>query len=165
LKNVTPIEMLCNSPNGSVMGYLDGIALRKNEETEDLIFYEYTKNVQQAILDSVEAYCSVISKSYAKSSDFIDESFTIFEKLIKYPTKDLAETYFTLQHNEEFGVGIFIDKRTKFKLMPFIKGVLFKKYRRELNDFLNSTTWPQGYLVKYNMKLANKIYNNYMERR
>lgn len=165
LRNVTPIEMLCNSPNGSVTDYYAGQAVRKNEKEEDEIYYSYTKYVQQGVLDMIAVYCESLSLSALTSRNFIDLSFDIFNNIIKYPPKDLAETYFTLCHNEEFGLGEYVDKHTKLDLRPFIKAVFSKKSRRELIDFLNSTSWPQGYLVKYNMLLLNKMYNRILEKR
>ncbi len=165
LRNVTPLEMLSNSPNGSTIGYENGIAKRKKEKYEDDIFYEYTKYAQDGILDMVKVYCDIL-KIHALTSDaFKEDAFNKLKLLVRYPRKDLAEVYFTLKHNEEFGVGAFVDKHTEFRPLLFFKALLFRKKRRELIDFLNGTSWPQGYLVKYNLNYANKIYNNLIDKR
>ena len=169
LRYVTPLEMLCNSPNGSVIGYenINGntIAIRKNDPNEDVIFKEYTEKVQTKILEVVEYLTKQTKIHGLVSEDIKNVAYENIYDIISNPSIDFAEAYFSLKHNEEFGVGKYINKHTNFKLMLMIKAVFSKKSRQELKSFLDSTTWPQGYLTKYKVNYARKRYNQIQEKK
>lgn len=163
LKYVMPFEMISNSPNGSTTGYehKDGktIAIRKKEEEEDRIFYKYTEKIQKQIVDNI-AIISEKTNGKKYIANLLREMAHIsLSKYILYPKYIVAEAYFSLRHNEEFGVGEYVDKRTKFKFGLFVKAILGSRHRSELAQFLRDTTWPQGYLVRYHLRPLVKIYN------
>ena len=168
MKNVAPFEMLCNSPNGSTIGYKimggDVTAIRKKEEAEDRVYYKYIQNMQSDILrDVVAINCALGRKKVsAKWMEAAHEKLAIY---IMMPPKKAAQAFFELKHNEEFGVGEYVDKSTKLRLDLFVKALFSAKGREKLKTFLSDTTWPQGYLVKYNMRLLCKIYNQMSKKR
>lgn len=169
LRYVTPLEMLCNSPNGSVIGYenIKGniVAIRKKDPNEDIIFEKYTKMVQADMIENVK-YLSEQTKIHGfVSEDLKYAAYEIIYDMISNPPIDFAESYFSLKHNEEFGVGKYIDKHTNFKLMLMIKAIFIKSSRQKLKEFLDSTTWPQGYLTKYKINYARKVYNQIQEKK
>lgn len=164
LKYVMPFEMICNSPNGSTSRYVktetgEVIAERKKEQLEDKVYFDYIEKLQEQIVEDMK----VLNKdglSFKKySSVFRESAYSVLNQFIIYPKHFVTKAYFSLKHNEEFGVGQFVDKSTRLRLGLFFKAVFLKRGRRELVDYLNKTTWPQGYLVYYHMKLLVKIYN------
>lgn len=167
LRIVSPIEMLSNSPNGSTVGYQQlpdhsYSALRQKEEGEDQIFEQYTKYIQQAILDRAEPLCDVLYTHSLVAAQLKEITYKRFANVLLEPTNhlDLIHAFFNLQHNEEFGMGRYVDKRTRLRLDLMVGAVLFgKKGRRKLLDFLNNTSWPQGYLAKYHLQPLILIYN------
>jgi len=165
----TPFEMICNSPNGSTVGYdknADGItvAIRNNEKSEDDIFFAYTKKLQEKVLKDCSALGKYCYMNFIVSEDIRNDAYESLRNFIYYPERDTVSSYFNLTHNEEFGVGAYVDKRTVFRPGLMFLAVFSKKKRQEFKDFLRNTTWPQGYLTKYRLYPLIKIYNNILEK-
>lgn len=163
LQYVMPFEMICNSPNGSTTGYERKgnivCAVRKKETEEDQIYYQYTVKIQKDILaDLPEIYRSLNNRPYIASSIRAYAHKKLSDYILN-PQRATAEAYFSLRHNEEFGVGEYVDKTTVFRFDLFAGALLGRKYRSRLAQFLRDTTWPQGYLVKYHLTPLVKLYN------
>lgn len=165
----TPFEMICNSPNGSTVGYEKNdagimVAIRNNEKSEDDIFFSYTKKLQGKIL----SYCNKLGKycyeNFIVSEDIRNDAYEALRNFIYYPDRDTVNSYFNLTHNEEFGVGAYVDKRTVFRPVLMFLALISKNKRQEFKDFLRNTTWPQGYLTKYRLYPLIKVYNNILEK-
>ena len=165
LRIVSPIEMLCNSPFGSVIGYdaKNGkvIAKRKNEIAEDQIFEKYTGEKQREILEVAARFCKIIQTHSLMSEQIKDKVYTKFADTLINPQRcrDLPIHFFELQHNEEFGVGCFVDKRFKLRADLMLMAVFSRNKRKGLKDFLVNTSWPQGYLAKYHLDALIPLLN------
>jgi FMN phosphatase YigB (HAD superfamily) len=148
---VAPIEMICNSPNGSVTGYeIDGkrvIADRHVDVAENQVYAAWTRHFQAGVLDSV-AFWGEFLRTNAYSADEIRPvAVTQWAAIIRHPPRDLAQAYFRLKHNETFGVGGFVDKgeaptTTDLLLMPFSA-----TRRARVRNFLRDVGWLPGLLV------------------
>lgn len=163
LQYVMPFEMISNSPNGSTICYERKgntvCAVRKREEEEDQIFYKYTENIQRDILaDMSQIYRNLSGRKYI-ASNIRALAHKKLSDFILNPQRMVAEAYFSLRHNEEFGVGEYVDKTTVFRIDLFVKAFLGRKHRSKLAQFLRDTTWPQGYLVKYHLSPLVRLYN------
>lgn len=165
LRIVAPIEMLCNSPNGSTVGYEytdEGCkAIRKKEEAEDRIFERYTSEMQKEILKDEIKILEIMNCHSLMAEELREPVCKCFAKVLLEPQKHkkLVKAFFQLKHNEEFGVGAFVDKHTHLRLDLFAKALFGRKGLYRLNEYLCSTSWPQGYLVKYGLGLLVKAYN------
>ena len=151
LGDITPFEMLCNSCNGSTIGYKrdkDTVkAIRKIDDIENRSYYNCTKYIQEGVLNSV------CNKDIDTSKAF-DEIINI----IYNPNKFVASTYFQLKHNEEFGLGEYVSKKAYITKRDIIRGIYKYDAQLSLMYKLNQTSWPHGYLVANNLtKYANKL--------
>ena len=163
---VAPIEMLSNSPNGSTVGYevgADGTAraVRKKEPGEDIVYEKYTCAVQEEILRNASSVCSSINTHSLPAEQVRPIVYEGFSRLLLQPSRhrDFVNAFFTLKHNEEFGVGDYVDKHVRFRPELFIGAVFSASGRKLLIDFLSGTTWPQGYLAKFHLTPLIYIYN------
>lgn len=165
LRIVSPIEMLCNSSFGSTVGYAmkDGscIAVRQKEAAEDCIFETFTGKAQKEILSRVSTCCDVVNLHSLTSSQLRDKTYAKFADVLLNPQhyRELPISFFHLQHNEEFGVGCYVDKRFKLRLDLMTEAVFSKRKRQELKEFLVNTSWPQGYLARYRLDPLIPILN------
>ena len=161
---LTPFEMICNSPNGSTVSYEEteaGVnAVRKKERGEDFVFHAFTKQYQEQILSEMKCLCEWNQRHYIISEQYHDAAFNALHHFCYYPDIKCANAYFSLVHNEEFGVGEYVDKRTTLKILLLLEAIFSKKKRKQLKEFLINTTWPQGYLTKYHLYPLLKIYNH-----
>lgn len=165
----TPFEMICNSPNGSTVGYEKNdvgimVAIRNNEKSEDDIFFSYTKKLQEKILSDCNKLGKYCYENFIVSEDIRNYAYEALRNFIYYPDRDTVNSYFNLTHNEEFGVGEYVDKRTVFRPVLMFLALISKNKRQEFKDFLRNTTWPQGYLTKYRLYPLIKVYNNILEK-
>lgn len=163
LATMTPFEMFCNSPNGSTIEYkwenYKIYAIRKKEKSEDVIFYTYIKKEQEKIIHKIKDYCLRMKANGYSSENYRENAYEALHRYIAYPQRKIVKAYFKLKHNEEFGVGAYVDKTTRFRPKLMIEALFKRERRKELGDFLRDTTWAQGYLVKYWLYPALGIYN------
>lgn len=164
---LTPFEMICNSPNGSTNGYYYECgrvkALRQKENMEDSVFYSFTQKYQQEIIRKIQCIAEWSKSHYILSEQYHEAAFEALYHFCYYPDTECATAYFSLVHNEEFGVGSYVDKHQRLQLKLFLMAIFSKKGRKKLKDFLIETTWPQGYLTKYHLYPMLRIYNYLLE--
>ena len=163
LRSVTPFEMICNSPNGSTIGYKmskkGARAIRKCERSEDAVFYSYTAKEQERIFKQIDDYSKTVRSTGFDEKQYRTQAYDTLYHFIAWPRRTVVKAYFSLRHNEMFGVGSFVDKRTKLRIGLMMEAVFSKRKRRELIEFLDHTTWAQGYMVKYHLYPLLWIWN------
>lgn len=155
LQNITPFEMLCNSQNGSTIGYsLDGgiHAIRRIDDYENWSYISCIKYIQEGIIRDIKENKDIFDNENNK------EIFKILTNIIYEPNYLLAKAYFNLKHNEEFGIGDYVYKKKKFSYRLLFLSLLSKKYRTKLRQLLISSTWTQGFLKINKMGILNNYY-------
>ena len=152
LRYPTPIEMLCNAPGGSVVGYCKGEAIRKIDKSEEQCYYSFTEETQNRILCGISGMHERVKIGIPNAVKYMDD-------LILNPEKKMVNAFFSLNHNETFGVGKFVKKNMKMTWFLFLGALLSRKSRSELKYFLWETSWPQGFLVHYHLRYAAWLYN------
>ena len=198
LLTVRPLEMLCNSPNGSVTGYaytenaanekkktIDSsgreyvvrknnrsegseYAVRKNNPSENRVYYEYTASAQKKILEKIQRRCRPktqmpVCAGSRKKSRF--KAQRAVYRFTVYPDRRTVKAYFSLKHNEEFGIGGYVDvKAGRFRPDLLLLAVFTGSGRKRLKAVLKESEWPQGYLVRYWMYLFLYPYNAFLHR-
>jgi hypothetical protein len=149
---VAPLEMLCNSPFGSVVGYemaKDGIfRVRRHVDTEENQVYEAcVRYFQAGVLDTVPWWADFL-RTHAYSADELrSQAMKIWSEILQCPPPFLAQAYFQLNHNETFGVGGFIDKRRMLTAGDVVMACVSRKHRVRLHGFLQENGWVSGLLV------------------
>lgn len=161
LRYPTPIEMICNSPAGSVLGYnKDGEALRLADQCENRAYVSFTREFQTRIADKVSVKCF----ADMSESQILEHGERALNRFLLFPPRKAAQAYFSLKHNEMFGNGAFLNKQFKIKKKLFILACICEKSRRQLKQALYDTTWPQGYLTVSGMPWLVHLYNRMLER-
>lgn len=144
LGDVTPFEMLSNSPYGSTLGYVKKdnkyVAIRKIDNIENEEYYSCTKFIQEGIIKNIG------KKSYAEN-----DPINSLERIIYKPSKLVTNAYFNLKHNEEFGLGEFVSKKAHISKNKIKHSIKNAEKADEVRFDLQKTTWPNGYLVNNNL--------------
>lgn len=148
---VAPIEMLSNSPNGSVVGYRqqDGTmrAMREADAAENAVFDACSRHFQRGVLDSA-AYWADFLRTHAYTADELrPPALQIWRDIIAAPPPFLAHAYFRLNHNETFGVGGYADKRARPPAATFVLALVSRSRRRQAREFLKHCGWIPGLLA------------------
>lgn len=152
---VAPVEMLCNSPNGSVIGYKvsghSAAAERIVDAAENAVFYRHVKYFQKGVIASVAGIAEMISIHAIASNELRPLAVKIWQEIIRTPNSSVAIAYFQLNHNEQFGLGGFEDKRSRIPISCWGKALLSPQGMREFVLQLEATGWPEGYLARSNL--------------
>jgi FMN phosphatase YigB (HAD superfamily) len=148
LDYVAPIEMLCNSPNGSVVGHESTVhgmkAIRHVDEDENRVHMEYIRHFQAGVLDSVPYWADLLRTHAYSSAELRPMSMEIWNRIIQSPPPFLTEAFFRLNHNEVFGVGGFLDKRRMIGIGDVLLAFVSREKRVRLYGYLSSSGWAPG---------------------
>lgn len=152
---VAPVEMLCNSPSGSVTGYKAVnelyFAEKLTQDSENAIFYESVTYFQQGVICAAGKIGKTV-RLHAISSDSLKElAVSCWVGLVNAPPAIVADTYFKLNHNESFGLGRFDDKSAAIPFSTWIKACISVGGLKTLIRALESTGWPEGYLSRHGL--------------
>jgi predicted HAD superfamily hydrolase len=152
---VAPLEMLCNSSFGSVIGYNVGkgraCAERIVDDAENNVVDRYVTHFQRGVVESAERLSEIIRVHAISSVELRPMGIQIWESIIRKPNSAVVHAYFQLNHNEQFGVGGFSDKSGPISLWRWCKALLLPSGLRNLIRALEGTGWPEGYLHRRNI--------------
>lgn len=165
LDYVAPIEMLCNSPNGSVEEYEltdHGVkAIRHIDEEENRIHEEYVRHFQAGVLDSVPYWADFLRTHAYSSAELRPFAMEIWQRIIHCPPPFLTEAYFRLNHNEVFGVGGFRDKRRMIGIADVLLAFVSRARRARVFDYLAGSGWTPGLMrcleVPWHLRAALRL--------
>lgn len=148
---VAPVEMLCNSPHGSVQRYTatrTGVkVLRLVDPAETHVHDSYIERFQAGVIDSV-AYWSDFVRTHAfTSSEIRPIALEMWGRLVQRPPSFLSKAYFELSHNETFGMGRFSDKRQLLSIHLVLLAFLSRSHRERLQRFLTEVGWVAGLMA------------------
>ncbi|EDZ67550.1 HAD family hydrolase [Nitrosococcus oceani] len=148
---VAPLEMLCNSPSGSVIGYEEGEhsirVCRHTDEEENRIYDAYVRHFQAGVLDAVPFWVDFLRTHAYPSSELQPLAMDIWSDIIQHPPPFLAQAYFQLNHNETFGMGGFSNKRRMLTTGEVLGAFISRKQRTKLHEFLRDNGWVPGLLA------------------
>lgn len=151
-QKVSPIEMLCNSPNGSVVGYREEdekfTAIRLVHESENRSFYDAVTHFQQGVIETSIELGKAVRIHSLHSEDFKTIALTNWSEIIDSPSSAIANAYFKLAHNESFGLGRFDDKTSVIPYSLWLKSLISVRSAKILVQRLEQTGWPEGYLAQ-----------------
>ncbi len=151
-------EMLSNSDSGSIRGYEDDgsgniVSIPKEEQSETFVHDKYVKFFQDGVLASIGSIDEVVSARGLSSYDLRNYVFKKMGELVYMPEKVLAEAYFSLNHNETFGLGRFVNmkKFTEVAKINIFKLFLSRKYRKEVYTSAWKSCWRNGFWTLYDI--------------
>jgi len=159
---VSLIEMLCNSPNGSVIGYDRSInghvsALRVVDEGENVVYDAFVTHFQKGVLFASAIWSAYVDSHVILSAELRGPGCAIWHEFITKTQKELANAYASLNHNEVFGVGGFVNKRLVPSVWQLFQGVFCRRQRQEIISYLRQTQWVAGILCREDLGLIHRM--------
>jgi FMN phosphatase YigB (HAD superfamily) len=155
LRAVAPLEMLCNSSGGSVIGYnVTGgcaVAERVVDSAEDAVIDRYVSHFQRGVVDFAIGFSETIRTHAISAEELRPMAVEIWRSIISKPSPAVVMAYFQLNHNEQFGVGGFKDKSSRIAISHWCRALTSPKGLRDLAIQLEETGWPEGYLARRNL--------------
>ena len=161
LDSVAPLEMLCNSPNGSVTGYqrtAPGVqAIRLVDQQENRVFEESIRHYQAGVIDSITFWARLIRIQAYSAQEIRPCALKMWRGMINTPPAFLADAYFRLNHNETFGVGGFSDKTERVSTWDILKAPYSAKHRARTRDYLREIGWLPGLYANPGISTSFKL--------
>lgn len=162
LDAVSLIEMLCNSSNGSVTGYsvsYDGgvSANRAVDEDENIVHHAFVTHFQKGILFATRHWADYVDSHVIASGELRDPGCSIWNGLVSNTHQDLAQAYASLSHNEIFGVGGFVNKKSLPSPWQLFLGVFSRQARQEVILYIRQTQWVAGIWGRNDLGLIHKM--------
>lgn len=169
LEFVAPLEMLTNSPSGSVTGYdiYDGevVARKLVSADENAVFDTFTREVQQRVVDIARLHAEHQLHESLTAADYRDLALKRWTQLIRKPDVSIARAYFSLTHNETFGVGGFIKKSDGLGFFWPVRLFFSPRYRKGFRARLSKLGWTEGYVAVKKDRLLMPILNTFYKKK
>ncbi len=169
IHHVAPIEMLTNCPGGSVRAYEEtptgAIATRDANPDEDAVHADFTQHFQRGVLSAAPVLSEWVSTHAFTAQELRPHALGMLRELVCDPPGSLAQAYFALHHNEQFGLGRYVWKQRRFPYGLAALGLVSRAQRSALVRFLDATGWPQGFLRYHGLGLLCRVYNRAVEAR
>ncbi len=162
LDAVSMIEMLCNSPSGSVTSYtraVDGCitAIRNIDEGENAVHHAFVAHFQEGVLFASQHWADYVDNHVIVSSELRDTACSTWLELVSKPHQELAQAYAYLSHNEVFGVGGFVNKSAVPSPWHLFQGLFSRKVRHEVILYIRQTQWVAGIWGRKDLSLIHKL--------
>jgi hypothetical protein len=91
------------------------------------------------------------------SSELREPALRIWQTLIDYPPQELADAYSLLNHNELFGMGALVDKRSVPSLGDVFSAFVRPTKFREVAAFVASVQWPAGVWARTDLGFVHRV--------
>ena len=98
------------------------------------------------------------------SDDIRPQCIQLLREIAQSPDPALASAFFSLVHNETFGVGGFVDKRFQLSKELVTQARTSNEGWQKMVAFLESTSWPCGFLRLHGLDDLHDRYLNRVER-
>ncbi|MBT0725042.1 hypothetical protein HH682_11570 [Rosenbergiella sp. S61] len=160
LDSVAPIEMITNSPTGSVTGYVrEGekiVAQRNIDLEENKTWYNFTNKFQEGLLSCINHFTKSVLNYGLTSDKLRDYSLNIWGVLLDGSNTSLINAFNNLNHNEVFGVGSFLKKDSVPSTMDIFLSFFNRNKRLTLIDFIKQNQWGASLDSKKDITWLNK---------
>jgi histidinol phosphatase-like enzyme len=161
LDAVSALEMVCNSPHGSVEGYhfdadSQPQAVRRIDSEENLVYDAFTRPFQEGVLSACTVWSGFVQDHAITASELRPTALAIWHNLLRSTPQELADAYVQLNHNEVFGVGGFVDKSAVPSVRTVLLAPFHRRRRMELIAFVRLTQWPSVVLRRRDLSAYHR---------
>jgi hypothetical protein len=146
--NFAAMELLCNSPRGSVVGYsLDGRhikAQRHVDKEENAAYDEFVKPFQEGVLLAAKHWQSYLERYVVSSNELHTVALHVWDKLRRTPEQVLVEAYLRTPQQDIFGYGEIFSRNQYPSLSTIFLSPILTARRRELIEFIRRVQWSEA---------------------
>ncbi len=161
-EEVAPIEMIFNGAGGSTIGY------RRNDDTIDVLkkVIDGEENIINNTIIPMQNDIIKMSKiivDYIKNHGLIsihirDLSYSLIDNLLNKPTPYIADAFYALEHNEEFGNGKSDDIKIDLNTLREISNLDSSEVHYRVNKLIESSRWKEAFSeVSYIKEAFNQL--------
>nr|VFK39508.1 MAG: hypothetical protein BECKSD772F_GA0070984_104114 [Candidatus Kentron sp. SD]VFK44546.1 MAG: hypothetical protein BECKSD772E_GA0070983_103914 [Candidatus Kentron sp. SD] len=143
-----PLELLCNSSNGSVVGYQDKngaiFPLRRTNDEENAVFDNFTVQFQNGVVHAARLQRSLLASHAVMSQEMRDMGLSIWEKIISRPIEQLIKAYHATPQHDVFGTGNYIERGQAPSITHILTAVINNRRRHEVIQYIRRTQWTEA---------------------
>lgn len=160
LDSVAPVEMITNSPSGSVIGYGEEggqlVAIRNVNSDENNAWHNFTSTFQQGLLSGMASFSAEILSHGLTHDQLRGYALKVWDVLISGNNKSLTDAFNNLNHNETFGMGGYIKKSHIPSTYEVVSSLWNSESRKNLISFIKANQWSDGIRNRDNISWLNK---------
>ncbi len=147
--NFAAMELLCNSPHGSVVGYdtlEDGrtIPQRHVDQEENAAYGEFVGPFQEGVLLAAQHWQSYLVRYVVSSNELHAMALNVWDKLRKAPVEGLVDVYLRTPQHDIFGYGEIFKRSQYPSLSTIILSPILASRRRQLIEFIRRVQWSEA---------------------
>lgn len=146
--NFAAMELLCNSPLGSVVGYTleNGYvkARRHVDQQENSAYDEFVKTFQEGVLLAAHHWQPYLERYVVSSNELHNMALHVWDKLCRTPDERLVEVYLRTPQQDIFGYGEIFNRNQYPSLNTIILSPILASRRRQLIDFIRRVQWSEA---------------------
>jgi FMN phosphatase YigB (HAD superfamily) len=146
--NFAAMELLCNSPHGSVVGYTLGDghakAQRHVDKEEDATYDEFVKPFQDGVLLAAKHWQSYLERYVVSSNELHTVALRVWDKLRTTPDQGLVEAYLRTPQQDTFGYGEIFSRNHYPSLSTIFLSPILASRRMELIEFIRRVQWTEA---------------------
>ncbi len=170
LEHVQPLEVLSNSPDGSVRGYTATDASVEAERLDDpgetAMWENASAYFQRGVLAAVPALVKWIRDYAFTAADLRPMAREAVRDIIASPPRPLCRSFFELRHNETFGLGGFVEMKTQDPSELARRAAHDAAAHTALWQAVGNSKWPCAFLRLHGLErermwLARTRYGHY----
>ena len=162
LNNVSLIEMLANSPSGSVIDYeIDKqgayIAKRAISAEENDAYFNYSRHFQAGVIEAAKVWRRYIHSDVLMSDEIKANAIQHWFYLTQQTPDCLANVQMQLHHNETFGIGQYITAHKPPKILTLLSAFFNKTHRIEVIRYICLIQTPSIIFKAKDFSLLTRI--------
>lgn len=146
---VAPLEMIFNGSGGSTIGYMRSEGnlnvVKKVIDGEESIINDTIIPIQNDIIKMSNLIVDYIKNHGLLSKHIRELSYSLIDNLLKKPTSYIADAFYSLEHNEEFGNGKSDDIRIDLNKFKEIGNLDSSEIHFQVNKLIESSRWKEAF--------------------
>lgn len=141
-----PLELLCNSPYGSVSGYRetkDGkiAPIREINDAENVPINRFTRHFQDGVIFAAKIYRPLLMDHAVTSGEMRAMAIHLWQRLASRPPEELLKAYYAAPQHDAFGFGGFFDRGQPPSLVTLLRAPLHRASRNSTIQYIRRTQW------------------------
>lgn len=162
LDAVNVIEFVCLSNGGSASHYVKTAngtysAVMVSNEEEDLHVERFALPFQAGVLAAAEQADTATLLAQHESGELRKQALAAWREMLKQPSPELVDAYFSLKSNEQFGYGSINDQSSVPPLSTVLAAPFSTKQRQRLIRYLTYSQWVEGMLGRRDLGRASRV--------
>lgn len=157
---VAPLEIICNSDQGSVEGYMrtaHGIkAIRRVNQEENQTHEQFSASFQRGVIFAAQEWQPYIRNYAVAAADLQKIALQTWGALCENSPEEMVSACLSAPQNDIFGFGDFFDKRDVPSLSDIVFGLFHGQRRRNVIQYIKRSQWPASVRSRKDMGTVHR---------